>query len=641
MELTSGRLVTLAGDDCWPATNPASFAREALRLHSFKLPLKTFPVDVPILGQSAAGAWGPAPVDERFLPPRRDGDVEVLASESALIELARCMQSAEWPSWEQHRLALAALAFKVRPGIDRLLIEDHCRERWRQVGLVPYPYQLATCRRVIGDMHGRAILADEVGLGKTIEAGMILKEYMLRRLVRRALILAPASLTWQWYWELKEKFGITAALQRSEYDWERCAVVIASLDTAKRPPHCDIILGLEYDLLIVDEAHKLKNARTANWRLVSQIRRRYCLLLTATPVQNDLRELYNLVTLLWPGTLGTYRQFQQRFMLDKRTPRDTGTLRAILRTCLIRNRRGPHTIEFPPRRVHALPVELSPPERQFYDAVTGFLREEYRRRGQAGILPLITLQRELVSSVPAALETLLVLLQRAQDTDDKARLSELLDLGESLASVSSKCDRLLELIGETGEQVIVFTEFRATQQYLLWRLEQAGIPALGFDGSMSASKKEWTRQLFRHRAQVLVSTEAGGEGLNFQFCRRVVNYDLPWNPMRLEQRIGRVHRLGQTREVHIHNLATRDTIEEYILYLLHEKLNMFQAVLGDVDAVLARLSMDRSFEQAIADIVLDSASPDEAKARLDSLAAQVDAARDAGRGAELIDRILG
>ncbi|OUM92878.1 MAG: hypothetical protein BAA04_13750 [Firmicutes bacterium ZCTH02-B6] len=585
--------------------------------------------------------WGPAVANERFLPPWRAGDVEVVASENALVELARGMQAGQWSPWTRHRLALAGLAFKVRPGLDRLLIEEHCRERWRQAGLVPYPYQLATCRRVIREMHGRAILADEVGLGKTIEAGMILKEYMLRGLVRRALILAPASLTWQWYWELKEKFGIAAALQRSEYDWERCAVVVASLDTAKRAPHCDIIQRVDYDLLIVDEAHKVKNSRTANWRLVSQIRRRYCLLLTATPVQNDLRELYNLVTLLWPGTLGTYRQFQQRFMLDKRTPRDTGTLRAILRTCLIRNRRGPGTIEFPPRRVHALPVDLSPPERQFYEAVTGFVREEYRRRGQAGVLPLITLQRELVSSVPAALETLAFLRTRATGAGESGRVRELLELGESLAAVSSKGDRLLELVRETGEQMIVFTEFRATQQYILWRLEQAGVAALGFDGSMSASKKEWTRQLFRHGAQVLVSTEAGGEGLNFQFCRCVVNYDLPWNPMRLEQRIGRVHRLGQTRDVLIYNLATRGTIEEYILYLLHEKLNMFQAVLGDMDAVLARLSLDRSFEQAIADIVMDSAAPAEAKARLDSLAAQVQAARAAARGTELLDRILG
>jgi len=607
-----------------------------------KLPLKTFPVNVPILGGGPAPMLGPAPVDDRFLPPHRSGELALLVSETALVELARHLQQGKWAPWTWHRLALAALTFAVRPGLERLLIEDHCRERWRQVGLVPYPYQLATCRRVIRDMRGRAILADEVGLGKTIEAGMVLKEYMLRGLVRRALILAPASLTWQWYVELKEKFGIAAALQRSEYDWQRCAIVIASLDTAKRPPHCHIIHGLDYDLLIVDEAHKLKNARTANWRFVSGIRRRYCLLLTATPVQNDLRELYNLVTLLRPGPLGTYRQFQNRFMLDKRTPRDVGTLRALLRTCLIRNRRGPGTIEFPPRRVHAHPVELSGPERRFYEAVSRFVREEYARGGLAGsVLPLITLQREVCSSVAAALDSLAALWEKAHDPERRERLAQLLAMGQKLGPASAKLARLVELIQSSDEQFIVFTEFRATQRFIRWRLEQAGIAALGFDGSMSASKKEWTRQLFRHGAQVLVSTEAGGEGLNFQFCRHVVNYDLPWNPMRLEQRIGRVHRLGQTREVHIHNLATRDTIEEYILYLLHEKLNMFQAVLGDVDAVMARLAMDRSFEQAIADIVLDSTDRRDLVRRLDQLSEQVQAARDASRQADLLDRILG
>ncbi len=117
------------------------------------------------------------------------------------------------------------------------------------------------------------MLADEVGLGKTIEAGMILKEYMLRGLVRRALILAPASLTWQWQLELREKFDIPAVRQRTEYDWERCNVIVASLDTAKRPPHCHIVHNIDYDLLIVDEAHRLKNVRTANWRFVSGIGR--------------------------------------------------------------------------------------------------------------------------------------------------------------------------------------------------------------------------------------------------------------------------------------------------------------------------------------------------------------------------------
>ncbi len=583
-------------------------------------------------------------MDERFSPPRHAGAVEVLVSDTALEDIARRVQLGHWVAPDRHLLALDALALSLRPATERLLIEEQCRELWRRAGVVPYPYQLQTCRRVIEQMRGRAILADEVGLGKTIEAGMILKEYMLRGLVRRALVLAPASLTWQWQLELREKFGIPAVRQRSRHDWERCSVLVASLDTAKRPPHRDVVHGLDYDLLIVDEAHRLKNSRTANWRFVSAIRRKFCLLLTATPVQNDLRELYNLVTLLLPGALGTYGQFQARFMMDKRTPRHPRLLREELRTCIVRNERGPDTIEFPPRHVHAVPVRLTAAERRFYEGVTRFVRERYGQlgRGGGGALPLITLQRELCSSAPAAMDTLHTMYQKTGHPHVKSRLAELLALGNEVVHVSSKCDRLVELIeaADDTEQFIVFTEYRMSQRYIRWRLQQAGISSLGFDGSMSPSGKEWTRQLFLRGVKVLVSTESGGEGLNFQFCRSIVNFDLPWNPMRLEQRIGRVHRLGQRRDVHIYNMATKDTIEEYILQLLHKKLNMFRAVVGDVEAVLSRLKMQRTFEQAIADIVLDSSDRAEMDRRMDELARQVEAARAETRARELRRRIL-
>ncbi len=170
-------------------------------------------------------------------------------------------------------------------------------------------------------------------------------------------------------------------------------------------------------------------------------------------------------------------------------------------------------------------------------------------------------------------------------------------------TTNSKAELLERLLADLGdEKVIVFTEYRATQQYLRWRLEKAGFSTLGFDGSVSASRKEWIRELFRRQAQVLVSTEAGGEGINFQFCCHVVNYDLPWNPMRLEQRIGRVHRLGQTRDVSIYNFATRGTVEEDVLYLLYDKINMFEMVLGELDVILSKLKLGGSFERSRGDL---------------------------------------
>lgn len=170
-------------------------------------------------------------------------------------------------------------------------------------------------------MRGQAILADEVGLGKTIEAGIVLKEYLIRGLVKRVLILTPASLCWQWYQELAEKFQIYAGIQKSEWDWEHAEVLIASIDTAKLDPHASIIKNIPYDMVIIDEAHKLKNSKTKAWQLVNSLQKKYCLMLTATPIQNDLKELYNLITLLKPGQLGSYRSFKQKFMQDLRTPK--------------------------------------------------------------------------------------------------------------------------------------------------------------------------------------------------------------------------------------------------------------------------------------------------------------------------------
>src|SRR5690606_24787461 len=134
-------------------------------------------------------------------------------------------------------------------------------------------------------------LADEVGLGKTIEAGLILKEYMIRGLVRKVLILVPASLVLQWVRELNQKLGIPAVAQKKTYMWETSDIIVASMDTAKRDPHREIVLNIDYDMLIIDEAHKLKNKNTANYKFANELRKKYCLLLTATPVQNDLKEL--------------------------------------------------------------------------------------------------------------------------------------------------------------------------------------------------------------------------------------------------------------------------------------------------------------------------------------------------------------
>lgn len=606
------------------------------------LPLKTFPVTVPIMGQGYAAFFRPPPKEALSEPRSIAGLFGVQYSLTRLDELAELQHQGGEAGPEWFRMAVEAEELAARTtGSGELMAPRNLAEVWRRTGVIPYPHQLETARRVLFEMGGRAILADEVGLGKTIEAGLIIKELLLRGLARTVLILTPASLCWQWHRELSEKFQIACAMQRSEYDWERSNILIASLDTAKRSPHREIIETLNYDVLVVDEAHKLKNARSQNYQFVNGIRRTYCLMLTATPVQNDLRELYTLITLIRPGQLGTYRQFKREFVEAKRTPKQPELLRALLKRVMVRNRRGEGSVKFTARRVRSVPVDLKERERRLYDEVTEFVRAGYKSAPGAvrSLLPLITLQREVCSSPIAAAMTLEKMFNRTENEALRERLHHLLQLALETRE-SAKVDFLLSLVEEIGEKVIVFTEYRATQEYLRWRLQQAGISTLGFDGSLSSSRKEWTRELFRRQAQVLVSTESGGEGLNFQFCCHVVNFDLPWNPMRLEQRIGRVHRLGQTRDVHIYNLATRRTIEEHILFLLYEKINMFQMVLGELDTILSRLKLRGSFERELTDILIGSDSAEEIEQRLERLAETILESREEALEVDPVDQIL-
>ena len=526
------------------------------------------------------------------------------------------LRAKRFDSWAWYSLANKADELMVsQQQTTELLAIEYLKERWKQVGVVPYRHQLQTARRVIFEMQGQAILADEVGLGKTIEAGLILKEYLLRGLAKKVLILTPASLLWQWYHELYEKFGISAGIQRSEWDWSYSDILIASLDTAKREPHASQITGIPYDLIIIDEAHKLKNSSTQSYRFVNSIQKKYCLMLTATPIQNDLKELYNLIGLIKPGQLGSYRSFKDRFIKDKRTPKNPQELKGLLSQVMVRNRRDEGTIQFTDRKVHPIVVSLTPREQELYNKVTQFVKERSRQTGLQNILPLITLQREVCSTFLATALT----LEKMMLNMEPDLLTQVADLLKALADVkqNSKCDALERLVSELDDKIIIFTEFKASQEYIRYRLEKAGYSTLAFDGTLSRGKKQWIRHMFQKEAQILVSTESGGEGLNFQFCNQVVNFDLPWNPMRLEQRIGRVHRLGQSRDVHIFNLLTKDTIEEHIMYLLHQKINMFETIIGELDAILLHLNLGKSFESEIMKIFLAYEEQEKIKERLD------------------------
>lgn len=185
----------------------------------------------------------------------------------------------------------------------------------------------------------------------------------------------------------------------------------------------------------------------------------------------------------------------------------------------------------------------------------------------------------------------------------------------------------MELIRSTEEKTILFTEYRATQDLILRSLAAEGIIAVPYRGGFARNKKDWMMELFRTRARVMVATEAGGEGINLQFCNHIINYDLPWNPMRVEQRIGRVHRLGQEKDVTIYNFATQDTIEEHILWLLHEKINMFRMVIGDMETILTEWGSGEEMEKSVMKILLESEDDQEIRQRLSALGDTFEKAR--------------
>ncbi|WP_342576676.1 SNF2-related protein [Paenibacillus sp. FSL M8-0142] len=519
--------------------------------------------------------------------------------------------------WGDFRLSQLA----VEGELSRLVTSFEELQCLKHLGdLSPLPHQTDTAKRVLFEMSGRAILADEVGLGKTIEAGLILKEYILRGLVSRVLILVPASLVLQWVRELNSKFGIPAIAQKKAYSWAN-DIVVASMDTAKRDPHSEYLLNQEYDMLIIDEAHKLKNKKTSNYQFIQKLRKKYCLLLTATPVQNDLSELFNLITLLKPGQLGGQGQFAANFVVDKRKPKNQEQLKDELSKVMIRNRRGEGEVKFTKRSVRNVGLTLSPEEQSLYDGVTSFVKDQYQAAGGnlSSMLSLVTLQREVCSSRDAVFVTLVNLSKKLpEDSPLRDKIWELVYLIKAIKA-NTKAEKTIELIRQMNEKVIVFTEYRATQEYLLNYFRDHGLISVPYRGGMNRGKKDWMMDLFRGRAQVMIATEAGGEGINLQFCHHMINFDLPWNPMRVEQRIGRVHRLGQTNDVQIFNLSTAGTIEEHILNLLHEKINMFEMVIGGLDVILERYEKSESFEKSLYKIMLESGNDEEIRRRINTL----------------------
>jgi SNF2 family DNA or RNA helicase len=318
-------------------------------------------------------------------------------------------------------------------------------------------------------------------------------------------------------------------------------------------------------------------------------------------VQNDLTELYNVLTLLKPGIFKTIREFRAAHVTPgkPRQPADPERLRLLMRDAMIRNTRAVVALKLPRRQALTIKVEGSEPERAAYQELTAALRrlaggEAGRERlalhhllGAAGSCPAAaTAALRRFAARRSAEPEWAALAQRWGSCGDGGKERALIDL----------------LLRNPEEKKLVFVHYRETLAHLADLLQRQGIAFARFDGSLSGPDKDAAIAAFRELVPVLLCTESGGEGRNIQFCNTIINFDVPWNPMAIEQRIGRIDRIGQQREVFVLNLVTRGTVEEQVLHLLDEKISMFELVVGEVGAILGSLEEDRDF----ADLMLDA-----------------------------------
>jgi superfamily II DNA or RNA helicase len=535
----------------------------------------------------------------------------------------------------RERLAHLGLA----QGFDELLCLPHL------TGFEPLWHQLETVRKVLKQFRGRVLLADEVGLGKTIEASMVLKEYVLRGMAERVLVLTPASLVGQWQEELAGKFGLAFATtyepslrEDPQAFWHQDRIV-ASIATARRSEHAEHLRARSFDLVIVDEAHHLRDKSSQSWKLVDALNKRFLLLLSATPVQNDLIELYNLLTLLKPGIFKTQKEFRAAYMTPgkPRQPANPERLRVLMRDAMIRNTRAVAALKLPRRHAATIKIDPAAGEAEAYAELAAMAR---RLAAEGGVgRQRLTLHHLMgaAGSCPAAAAGALARIAERKGADSgwdglAKRWGAIRQGGKEAA--------LIELVRSNPEEKkLVFVHARETLAHVGERLAEAGLSFARFDGSLSGPEKDAAIAEFRDHAPILLCTQSGGEGRNIQFCNTLINFDVPWNPMAIEQRIGRIDRIGQEREVFVFNLVTRGTLEERVLALLEEKISMFELVVGEVGAILGALEEEREFPDLVLEAWLETTEAARAEA-FEALGARLDDASRQHRGAKALDEKL-
>lgn len=517
-------------------------------------------------------------------------------------------------------------------------------------GVIPLPHQLHVLNRAVSDNNVRYILADEVGLGKTIEAGLIIEELKARGLIKRILVVCPTGLVTQWSIEMEEKFGEKFRIILPEdYDTIRKITdnddvygqfdqVISPMDSIKplekrigwteerieqyNEERIYSIINSGWDLVIIDEAHRVAGStgEVARYKLGNLLAAAspYLLLLTATPHNGKTEPFLRLIRLVdekaFPNMKAVVKEQVAPYVIrtEKREAIDNnGNL-------LFKNR-NTHIVELHWDERHSQ-------QRKLYEMVSSYVSKNYnkalRNRGKNMwvIFLLIMMQRLVTSSTTAVRQSLqkrIKILEEQAFRYESMTEAEFVEIDleenmeEAIAAISMdikseiedlnqivavaqqaeyqyldvKVEPLLSIVDDIfaedkNRKLIIFTEFVATQQYLSKLLKDRGYSTSLLNGSLSIEERNLVLAEFREETSILISTDAGGEGLNLQFANYMINYDLPWNPMKIEQRIGRVDRIGQQRDVEIYNFVLADTVETRVKDVLEEKLSVILREIG-------------------------------------------------------------
>ena len=570
-----------------------------------------------------------------------------------------------------------------------------------------------------------ALLADEVGLGKTIEAGLVIAQKWAER-KRRILVITPASLRKQWLLELKDKFFLQGKiLETKSYNKAKKEGAYNPFDDTENIIFCSYqfarnkakdVESTQWDLVVIDEAHRLRNVYKSSNVIARKLReilkKKNKLLLTATPLQNSLLELYGLVSFIDEMTFGDVKSFKEQFTGRQVSNDVFESLRSRLKPICHRTlrRQVDAYVSFTARLPILEKFDPEDGEEVLYGLVSDYLQRDNLKALPSGQRSLMTLMlRKLMASSTFAIagalttiatrlqdelnnsfvnpseplthsleeeyegvsqleeewneavedeveKTIITAKQRAAIEAEIAELKEFSNLAESVTE-NGKGRALMKVLDIAfkktmdlggAQKAIIFTEFRRTQDYLLklladtpwaddvllfngtnndekskqiyqaWIAEHAGTDLV--TGSRTADMRAALVDYFRHQGKVMIATEAGAEGINLQFCSLIVNYDLPWNPQRIEQRIGRCHRYGQKHDVVVVNfLNNKNAADKRVFDLLSQKFKLFEGVFGSSDEVLGAIGSGVDFEKRISQIYQDCRRPEAIEAAFDEL----------------------